>query len=893
VAFGVLFLLCGTWVFYHAEDLKAEPWRDRLALKFPFATAIDPSGRTYTSDSAMGRLVALERDGSLRWALDGLKRSEGFYNAVSLELDSKGNLYLLNWLPAPGQDWVAQEMQVQRYSVDGKFLSTVFRLENTAQSDAFPNYLSFSIQNDTIYVVHGDGIKYDLFALPVTGGTPKLLRSVASTIDFVSIVSQPDGTLSGAARNGTLWKAVPGDDWKPASAQGIVKPWALKYHPDGSLLILDLVKGSIMKRGLDGKQTIVLDSRMTQGTLADTFSVASNGTLLIADKERQRLILTPSAGQYSFQDGAFFNAPTVFAHWFTWVAVVIGSLALLVFLLNFWLAVLKRRIPLVVLQVTLFVPILVLAQAVTINQVFEGLYSRYSDEVHSTLLNAAQLVAKTLSPEDLEALDEPKDLDSEAYRRLNKAALAIRTIGRQTSAFSYIALYRNLSSRAQIVLTGSGTFGVSYPYPLYPDKAQGLFTIPGAINADYSDDYGNYAGGFASISTATGKTAGVVEVGLFTDLVKDVENSYFAGARLFATLSGGVFFLILFLVSLLLVRSLNILRRIAREILLGHQELPVELKGRDEVLRLMRGFGSLTHTHKLKLTENIALTTASARFVPRDFIDLLELRHASAPKLGDLSQREMTVMFSTLVDLGKFNGHLSSQGAFRHLKGYFDSVAPLIRESRGFIEKYLGESYRALFPRTPEDALEAFTLISRRMANRQPSRFGKKAVPVTFGLHKGPMMLGIIGETQRLETAVISAEVNLAHILNRLCLHYEVPCVASSETLDQVRNFPIRKLGVVVLGHNQERVPICEPLDELDRGNSTLLDHLPTYAHAFDAFEKGDLRAALEGFEFLGSRDPHDAVVRNHARRCRSFLENPTQNQWDAALPYPQIESKP
>jgi hypothetical protein len=58
-------------------------------------------------------------------------------------------------------------------------------------------------------------------------------------------------------------------------------------------------------------------------------------------------------------------------------------------------------------------------------------------------------------------------------------------------------------------------------------------------------------------------------------------------------------------------------------------------------------------------------------------------------------------------------------------------------------------------------------------------------------------------------------------------------------------------------------------------------------------FEKGDLKAALEGFEFLGSRDSNDAVVRLHAHRCRSFLEQGIQGHWDPALAYPTGESKP
>ncbi len=881
-------LLAGVWVAYHSSDLKSPPWRDRLPLFFPFYTAVDQSGRAYTSDSATSRLVALDRDGSLRWTLDGRKYSGGFYNAVGLAIDSHDDLYVTNWLPMVAQNALAQELQIQRYNSLGQLMGTVYRLENTSHSEDFPGYFSFTIQKDVLYILHGDGTRYDLFQVPAAGGTPTLVRTVNAPTDFVSIANTPDGTLAGAARNGTLWRAAPGQDWKLSPVPGVAKPWDLKFHPDGSLLVLDLLGGTIKKLGLDGSLEIVLDSKQTGGTFSDTFSLAPNGTLVIADKERQRLLVSPFAREYRAYEGASLNSGTVAGHWVTYVSLVVGSLCALAALVLFYLFVVKRRVPLMVIQVGLFVPIIIAAQAITFGQVYDGLYSRYKAEVRNTLLNAAQLVARTLSPQDLLALKNPADLDSEAYQRLKKAVLSLRTTGRETGAFSYIALYRNLGGHVHIVLTGSGVYGVNYPYPIFPAQAMGLFSAPGVQTADYSDDYGEYSGGFASVAGPAGSPVGVVEVGLYADLVKEVENSYFASARLFSAVSGGIFVVILFIITLLLIRSLNTLRRITRDIALRNIELPTELKSHDGIGQLGGDFGTMPRKLKGYFDEITAHAATSARFVPRDFINLLEVEDLTKVKAGNHANREMTVLFSSIVNFRKITGSMSSQGVVNYLNAYLARVAPHIRDNRGFVDKYFGGTYLALFPRTPRDALTTFKLVNRHLANqnRQRVRSGSGGLFLSFGIHKAPLMLGIVGEEQRLEGTVVSDAVNLTRHLNDWCRLYHVPCLATFQTLEQAGAFPFRKIDHVIVKGRSEPLLICEPLDELDPEKAVLMDYLKAYDEAFSAFEKGDLKTASDGFEFLKARAPKDTVIQQHAARCRQILETGRPEVWNPAVQF-------
>ena len=269
--------------------------------------------------------------------------------------------------------------------------------------------------------------------------------------------------------------------------------------------------------------------------------------------------------------------------------------------------------------------------------------------------------------------------------------------------------------------------------------------------------------------------------------------------------------------------------------------------------------------------------------------DLTELR------LGDQTSREMAVMFSSINNFQKVTSHLSSQGVFNFLNGYLAKAVPPIRDNHGLIDKYMGDTFMALFPRSPLDALNSFQQMNNRLRihNQKRLRAGSEALRVSFGIHQGPLMLGIVGEQERLEGTVISDSVNLTSRLNGLCRIYGVPCVTSWATLlaasggniEQWRQaFPFRKLDHVMVKGKTEPILICEPLDDRDPDMAIFLQHLAGYEAAFAAWEAGQIQTASEGYNFLEAHLPEDAVIKRHAARCRQLLADGLPDDWTPAV---------
>jgi len=895
VFFSALFVAAGGFAGFNAQKFMASPFGQRVPFYFPFLTAVDQTGSSYVIDTGMRRIVALKNDGSLRWIKEGGKRTQDFYYAHGLATDSKDRLYVYNWVPKTGAEFKAESIQIQRYGSNGLLESKLWTLPNEQDTEEFPSYFSFFVQKDKIYTLYCDGVSITLTALDLEGKNPEVLRTLPKVRDFVALAGTAEGRLVGAARDGSLWEAEPTSAWHEINLEGIRKPWDLKFMDDGRLLVLDLLDGSIFRREENSSMTRILSGSKTGSIFADSMTLAPNGSLAIADKENQRLLVSNSPDQYTAYEGALISESEKQGRWLFWIALGIAGLSLLVVLFLVYRYVLRGWIPLLVSQLFLLVPVIILAQVIAVERVNSSLSERYRDQVQKTLMNAANLVAKLIPSEAVEKLNQPSDFTSEAYERLKVAAKSLQIAGKESNAYNYLAIYRNIRSLPYYVYTNSGTFGVDYPYTLLPDGAKALFTTSGKYFTNYSDDYGMYNAAFASLDDARGKPLGVIEIGRYADLQLELEKLSLTSAFNTALVMGGFIVFLFVMATLVLLRSVNSLRRMTREIAKGNLELSETLKNKDETGQLSRDFETMSSRLRGYMQNINALTEASARFVPSDLIALLGVDDLTELKLGHQTKREMTVMFSSVQNFRKLTGQMSAQGLFKFLNSYLAGAVPLIRENKGSIDKYMGESYMALFPGEPRNALAAWRAISRKLEgyNERRSRGGSEALQFTFGIHHGPLMLGIVGEKERMEGTVIADSVNLTSRLNGIGRIYEVSCVVTFSTLaliagddmaDWKQRNPFRKLDYVMVKGKKEPLLICQPLDPEQSSVKPLLAQLPSYETAFGLWEAGNVEDALLAFEAVAAVLPHDPVVRRHADRCRKLLAEGLPEPWSPAV---------
>ncbi|MGB3241150.1 MAG: adenylate/guanylate cyclase domain-containing protein [Geitlerinemataceae cyanobacterium] len=292
------------------------------------------------------------------------------------------------------------------------------------------------------------------------------------------------------------------------------------------------------------------------------------------------------------------------------------------------------------------------------------------------------------------------------------------------------------------------------------------------------------------------------------------------------------------------------------------------------VVTALRTFCMLRKLEESK-SQLVQIAQASARFVPRQFLNFLQKESILDVKLGDAVQTKMTVLFADIRSFTSLSEALSPQENFDFINSYLRQVGPVIREYNGFIDKYIGDGIMALFPETADDAVAAAIAMQKQVANYNEclQSKGHKPISIGIGIHSGSLMLGIIGETERMESTVIADAVNLSSRLEQLTKLYEVNIIISQQTLSQLdnsENYSYRFLDRVQIRGKQDFVAIFEIYD----GDSQTLQKLKNQTKT--DFEQGILlyiekkfTAAQQYFERVLQVNDRDPAARLHWERCQ------------------------
>jgi class 3 adenylate cyclase len=290
-----------------------------------------------------------------------------------------------------------------------------------------------------------------------------------------------------------------------------------------------------------------------------------------------------------------------------------------------------------------------------------------------------------------------------------------------------------------------------------------------------------------------------------------------------------------------------------------------------------------------KQTEVLSQTNlAYSRFVPKQFLNYLHKESILNVRLGDQIRMQMTILFADIRSFTKLSESMTPEENFNFLNAYLEQVGPNIKANNGFIDKYIGDAIMALFPGGPEDALNAAIGIqnSIRNVNKDKAILSSEMVKVGIGIHSGDLMLGIIGEGQRMEGTVISDAVNLASRLEGLTKRYGVSILISDTAFDfikRVENYHFRYLDKVKVKGKERPVGVIEVLDGLDQ--QEFKEKLLTKEHfdkAYELYKQRAFRQAKLLFEKILEDNSNDEAVHIYIKRCLLYEKRGVPEDWDA-----------
>ncbi|NEQ49533.1 MAG: adenylate/guanylate cyclase domain-containing response regulator [Leptolyngbya sp. SIO3F4] len=289
-----------------------------------------------------------------------------------------------------------------------------------------------------------------------------------------------------------------------------------------------------------------------------------------------------------------------------------------------------------------------------------------------------------------------------------------------------------------------------------------------------------------------------------------------------------------------------------------------------------------------------ALLEAYSRFIPPEYLTFLKRKSILDIQLGDHVSKEMTIMFSDIRAFTTLSEKMTPQENFDFVNAYLRRVSPEIRKHNGFIVKYLGDGMMAVFPDNVDDAVRAGIAKMRqiRAYNQHRQIEGRVPLEVGIGLHAGHMMVGMVGETNRMQADAVSDNVNLTARLEGLTKYYGVSLLISEDVMLKLKHpeeYSVRLLDRITVKGRQEPITIYEVLDaETEAIRRLKLESLPMYQQGRHFYNDGDWNKAKACFEALLQVNPNDKTVQFYLARIQKLSQQTISTSWNGVWAFTQ-----
>lgn len=336
-----------------------------------------------------------------------------------------------------------------------------------------------------------------------------------------------------------------------------------------------------------------------------------------------------------------------------------------------------------------------------------------------------------------------------------------------------------------------------------------------------------------------------------------------------------------------------------------HDDLALQIKALEKENKILKRKFERSNNERVELETHLAQTrkllqtvaqehlteaiqkqlTVFRKFVPQEFLQSLKKEDWLDIKLGDHVEYEMTVLFTDIRSFTSLSEQMSIEDNFGFINSYLHYVYPPIKQHEGFVDKFIGDAIMALFYKS-QNAIEASIGIRRALESYNEEYLkplGRLPIDIGIGLHRGNLMLGVIGVEQRMQTTVISDAVNLASRLESLTKLYGSALLVSHNVLmDHGDLYPTRFLGKVkVVGKNQE-IEIYEILAAESEEIRTKKIACKTF------FEEGlnlyfAKKFAEASVQFTQSLKiyPEDKAAQLYLRNAAIYMVNGVADNWD------------
>jgi class 3 adenylate cyclase len=263
---------------------------------------------------------------------------------------------------------------------------------------------------------------------------------------------------------------------------------------------------------------------------------------------------------------------------------------------------------------------------------------------------------------------------------------------------------------------------------------------------------------------------------------------------------------------------------------------------------------------------------AISRYVPTGFLKLLGATRITDVALGKYVQKDLTMLLLKVKDFSKRNKDKTAEEIFHSMNGALDLLSPIIRSHGGFVDRFDGDGFMAIFT-NPKRALKAGVGIQSTIDILNQNTDTKSAMSLRLAIHSGEMLLGTIGERARMQGAIVSHHSETTILLERLAKRFDVKILATNDTMKSagklMKFMQYRIIGRLYLDHAHVHEDVYEILRDCDKKK---VETKELFESAVHLFRKGQYEAAQQAFAEVLKIIPDDQVSISYEKKCHQLI---------------------
>ncbi len=333
--------------------------------------------------------------------------------------------------------------------------------------------------------------------------------------------------------------------------------------------------------------------------------------------------------------------------------------------------------------------------------------------------------------------------------------------------------------------------------PDYTGIADALET--GQVNSEFEvteiTQFGYNASIYAPVINSSGEAVGVVGVDMAMNDIRTASAKAVRDLLSFMVLIIAVCFLLLLLVvQNEFITPVRVLKSCVQEMADGRLGVQAPVRGNNEISEISTIFNQMSFNISSHMREITDLNDGYHKFVPLEIFKILQKQEVSQIRLGDYRETVLSVMSMQINDFEHVTGHMAPMELFAFINRIYREAVPDVQSRGGVIGEYYGGGFTAFYQNGCRQVLDSAIVICQRFheVRRKLEQEGGVMPYLGFGISFGPVMLGIVGDKDRLSASMLSEQITAAEHLKRAAWKYRASILITGTAAAQIPEFETR-----------------------------------------------------------------------------------------------------